>query len=71
MLGKLTIIVFKAIKAYGISSILYDPLVSLITAFQIDLITLFSALTIELMFFLLKYSKVEFPQWIEAFEDLM
>jgi hypothetical protein len=71
MLSKLTFIVFKSIKAYGISSILYDPLVNLINSLQIDMITLFGALSIELIFLLLKYSKVRVPEWVEAIEDLI
>jgi hypothetical protein len=71
MLSKLTFMIFKSIKAYGVSSILYDPLVSLINSLQIDTITLFSALTIELTFLLLKYSNVDVPEWIGAVEDLL
>ena len=71
MLSKLTFIVFKSIKAYGISSIFYDPIVNMINSLQVDMITLFSALAIESIFLLLKYSKVNVPEWVEAVEDLL
>lgn len=71
MFGKLTFILIKSIKAYGVSSILYDPFISLANSMQVDMFTLFSALAIEFTFLLIKYSKVEVPEWIEAAEDLM
>jgi len=64
-------ILFKAIKVYGISSILYDSLIGMLQAMEIDSLALTYALAVEGMFFLMKSAHIEVPVWVEAIQDLV
>ena len=70
MLAKLSFITLKSIKAYGICSIIYEPIINVMQASDIDMLALMSALSVETAFFLLKRSQVNVPEWLEALEDL-
>lgn len=70
MFSNLSFIILKSIKAYGLCSIVYEPFISMMNSLDVDFITLTYALGIESIFFLLKYSNIDIPVWIEVIEDL-
>jgi len=63
-------ILFKAIKVYGISSILYDSLLGILQAAEVNSTALTFALTVEGLFILMKSAQIEVPAWVEAVQDI-
>lgn len=63
-------ILFKVIKVYGVSTILYDALFGMLQAVEVDSVTLTYSLAVEGLFFLMKTAQVEIPAWIEAVQDI-
>ena len=63
-------ILFKAIKVYGVGSILYESLIGVLQAMEVDSVALSYALAVEGIFFLMKSAQIEVPVWIEAIQDL-
>jgi hypothetical protein len=71
MLTKLSLIFFKVIKAYGVSSMFYDTFISIFNAMEIDLSVLFYFIAIEGIFVFLKSIQIKIPVWVEAIEGLI
>lgn len=63
-------ILFKVIKVYGVSTILYDSLCGMLQTVEVDSVTLSYSLAVEGLFFLMKAAQVEIPAWIEAVQDV-
>jgi hypothetical protein len=63
-------ILFKALKVYGLGSILYDSLIGVLQVVEIDSVALTYSLAVEGMFFLMKSAHIEVPVWVEAIQDL-
>jgi len=70
MLSQVSPILFKVIKVYGVTSILYDSLVGMLQAMEIDSVTLTYSLAVEGLFILLKTAQIEVPAWVEAIQDI-
>ena len=70
MLSQVSPILFKVIKVYGVTSILYDSLVGMLQAMEIDSVTLTYSLAVEGLFILLKTAQIEVPAWVEAVQDI-
>jgi hypothetical protein len=71
MLTNLSLIFFKVIKAYGVSSMFYDTFISMFNAIEIDLSILLYFIAIEGVFILLKSADIKIPVWVEAVEGLI
>jgi len=71
MLTKLSLIFFKVIKVYGVSSMFYDTFISMLNAMEIDLNVLFYFIAIEGVFVLLKSAHIKIPVWVEAVESFV
>lgn len=63
------LIITKAIKVFGITSVVYDIYFSLFNEIGINLTLFIYTLLIESLFLYLKSSQIEFPIWLEALED--
>lgn len=70
MLRQFSPILFKVIKVYGVSTILYESLVGMLQAMEIDPVTLTYSLAVEGLFILLKTAQIEVPAWVEALQDI-
>ena len=70
MFTSISPIVFRTVKIYGLSSIAYETLISVLSEMGIDLVTLSYTLAVEGLFLLLKSSQIEVPLWVEALQDL-
>lgn len=70
MCFKTSHILLPAIKIYGLSANLYEPLFALIADAQIDLLTLAYTVTIEGLFIFAKSAHVEVPTWAEILQDI-
>lgn len=70
MLRQVSPILFKVIKVYGVSTILYESLVGMLQAMEIDPVTLTYSLAVEGLFILLKTAQIEVPAWVEALQDI-
>lgn len=63
-------ILLKAIKVYGVSSILYETLLGMLQTIDVDLVALTYALAVEGLFIFMKSAQIEVPAWVEAIQDL-
>ena len=63
-------ILLPAIKIYGLSANLYEPLIALFTEVQFDLLTLVYTLSIEGLLIFAKTVQIEVPTWAEILQDL-
>ena len=70
MFSQVSPILFKAIKIFGVSSILLDSLHGALQSLEVDAITLTYTLAFESLFLLLKSAQIEVPAWAEALQDL-
>ena len=70
MCFKTSHILLPAIKIYGLSANLYEPLISLFADTQVDLLTLAYTITIEGLFIFAKSAHIEVPTWAEILQDL-
>ncbi len=70
MFSQVSPFLFKAIKIYGVSSILLDTLYGVLQSLEIDAATLTYTLAFESLFLLLKSAQIEVPAWAEALQDI-
>ncbi|MGB5404790.1 MAG: hypothetical protein WBN13_12520 [Robiginitalea sp.] len=70
MCFKTSHILLPAIKIYGLSANLYEPLIALIGDAQVDILTLAYTLSIESLFIYVKSAHIEVPTWAELLQDL-
>lgn len=70
MCFKTSHILLPAIKIYGLSTNLYEPLIALFADAQVDLLTLLYTLSIEGLFIFAKSADIEVPSWAEIVQDL-
>lgn len=70
MCFKTSHILLPAIKIYGLSANLYEPLIALFTEVQFDLLTLVYTLSIEGLLIFAKTVQIEVPTWAEILQDL-
>jgi hypothetical protein len=70
MLSKLSLNVFKIIKIYGISCILFDMYINLFSTMELDMTTMVYTFGIEGLFIFLKSSQIEIPMWAQVVQDL-
>ncbi len=70
MCFKTSHILLPAIKIYGLSANLYEPLIALFTEVQFDLLTLVYTLSIEGLLIFAKTAQIEVPTWAEILQDL-
>jgi hypothetical protein len=65
------IFITKAIKVFGVTSVMYDLYASLFGAMGINFTLLIYTLAIETLFVYLKSTHYEIPIWLEAMEDFI
>ncbi|MGB5315079.1 MAG: hypothetical protein WBN56_03700 [Robiginitalea sp.] len=70
MCFKTSHILLPAIKIYGLSANLYEPLIALFADTQVDLLTLVYTLSIEGLFVFVKSAQIEVPTWAEILQDI-
>ena len=70
MCFKTSHILLPAIKIYGLSANLYEPLIALFADVQFDFLTLAYTLSIEGLLIFVKSAQIEVPAWAEILQDL-
>jgi hypothetical protein len=70
MFFKTSHIVMPALKIYGLSANVYEPLLGMLSDMQFDHLELTYTLVIEGMFIFMKQAQIEVPAWAEALQDL-
>ncbi|MGA9240302.1 hypothetical protein [Robiginitalea sp.] len=70
MCFKTSHILLPAIKIYGLSANLYEPLIALFTDVHVDFLTLAYTLSIEGLLIFVKSAQIEVPTWAEILQDL-
>jgi len=70
MCFKTSHILLPAIKIYGFSANLYEPLIALFADVQFDFLTLAYTLSIEGLLIFVKSAQIEVPAWAEILQDL-
>ena len=70
MFFKTSHILMPALKIYGLSANVYEPLLGMLSDMQFDHLELTYTLVIEGMFLFMKQAQIEVPAWAEALQDL-
>lgn len=70
MCFKTSHILLPAIKIYGLSANLYEPLIAMFSDVQVDMLTLVYTLSIEGLVMFVKSAQIEVPTWAEILQDL-
>ncbi len=70
MCFKTSHILLPAIKIYGLSANLYEPLIALIGDAQVDILPWRTPCLFESLFIYVKSAHIEVPTWAELLQDL-